>query len=392
MSLPKVVIVIPVYKTDLKWYEKIAINRALEVLGKYHIVFCCPESLDIGLLNEKYGVECAERFDDSYFRSIETYNRLMMSVEFYERFFDFEYMLIYQLDAFVFSDMLERFCKLNFSYIGAPWPHCRWNVYTIRKKKYRFNVGNGGFSLRKIADFVNILKKHQDEVSEWTANEDVFFAYVGRVYQNEFKVAPFRVAMQFAFEFSAKRLYRKNNRQLPFGCHAWIKFGKDIYLDLFRSVNVDIDEYKDLLKSEDIYYEQLVVRRRFNSQIKNGSSFFEIMTVEKNWSVVGLGKLGRQLIKAFLDNGGEITSIYDSRFSDCQKDWEGIRCCNLNDTNQLIKEKGRIIIITINYEQELIEKLESMGLVYGDDFISLCRGYAERFKCFGYKKYLYSSN
>ena len=83
--------------------------------------------------------------------------------------------------------------------------------------------------------------------------------------------------MSFSFECSVKRLYVKNSRQLPFGCHAWTKFAGDFYLKLFKSVNVDINEYKDLLKSEDVYYDQLVVRRRFNSQIKNGSSFLIII-------------------------------------------------------------------------------------------------------------------
>jgi len=44
----------------------------------------------------------------------------MMSPAFYDAFKAFDYILIYQLDAFVFRDELEYFCSLGYDYIGAP--------------------------------------------------------------------------------------------------------------------------------------------------------------------------------------------------------------------------------------------------------------------------------
>lgn len=44
----------------------------------------------------------------------------MLSAEFYDRFAAYEYVLIYQLDAFVFADRLAEFCQMGYDYIGAP--------------------------------------------------------------------------------------------------------------------------------------------------------------------------------------------------------------------------------------------------------------------------------
>lgn len=44
----------------------------------------------------------------------------MLEADFYRRFGKYKYMLIYQLDAFVFSDKLLDFCEMGYDYIGAP--------------------------------------------------------------------------------------------------------------------------------------------------------------------------------------------------------------------------------------------------------------------------------
>ena len=55
--------------------------------------------------------------DDKYFNSafVKAYKDTL-----YSRFEKYEYMLIYQLDAFVFSDRLMEFVEAGYDYIGAP--------------------------------------------------------------------------------------------------------------------------------------------------------------------------------------------------------------------------------------------------------------------------------
>ena len=69
-----VVIVIPLYKTDLRTEEDKSIRQAVAVLGKYPIIAAVPESLDTETLSAEYPELSFERFADGNFRSVRTYN------------------------------------------------------------------------------------------------------------------------------------------------------------------------------------------------------------------------------------------------------------------------------------------------------------------------------
>ena len=144
------VVVIPAYKDELSVTEKISVQQAYRILNAYDICFMAPEKLRHVLENK--GLR-GEYFPDACFESIAAYSRLLLDKEFYERFSDYEYMLLYQMDAFVFSDRLHEFCQLGYDYIGAP-------VHRIYGWPYNLStVGNGGFSLRKISSCIDVLEK-----------------------------------------------------------------------------------------------------------------------------------------------------------------------------------------------------------------------------------------
>jgi hypothetical protein len=129
-------------------------------LGQHSIVFVHPESLDVSTINFD-GRISSEKFPDHYFKSVFGYNRLMLTASFYERFSHSKFILIYQLDAYVFRDELLYWCSKDYDYIGAPWittPNKGFkkvlSLFDSKKKKARseifYKVGNGGFSLRKV--------------------------------------------------------------------------------------------------------------------------------------------------------------------------------------------------------------------------------------------------
>ena len=60
-------------------------------------------------------------FENKNFTSRNSYSKLLLSSKFYERFSDYDYMLIYQLDCLIFSNDLKKWTDLNYDYIGAPW-------------------------------------------------------------------------------------------------------------------------------------------------------------------------------------------------------------------------------------------------------------------------------
>ena len=385
----EVVIVVPMYKVNLEWYEQLALRRVVEVLDKYPIVICCPNDFDLRSTGEHYGIKRSERFANSYFKDVDSYNKLVTSCEFYERFISYKYMLIYQLDAFVFRDNLEYFCSLGYDYIGAPWIQpvglCRF-----KNKIYHLKVGNGGLSLRRVKACIEVLKENNDILSEWHENEDLFFAYCGYAKPKKFRIAPVNVAMKFSFESSVRKVYKKNNYNLPLGCHAWMKYGGDIYPSLFKNAGVNIDKYQELMGYEDSEYIISRFRHRLYVSILRMKSVSNFLPYNSCWSIVCFGKIGKRLAEVFLSDDITINAVYDSNFSANQLEWNGVRLFHFDDIDNLQKEKGRIIIATLTYEKELIEIFEQKGLVYGSDFFSLCREYAKAFNGLGYYKVLYS--
>ncbi len=65
----------------------------------------------------------------------------MLSPTFYDAFQAYRYVLIYQLDALVFSDRLTEWCEMDWDYVGAPWLKCADSPWVGASR-----VGNGGFS------------------------------------------------------------------------------------------------------------------------------------------------------------------------------------------------------------------------------------------------------
>jgi hypothetical protein len=199
-----------------------------------------------------------ERFSPSFFKNIQGYNRLLMSKDFYQRFEKFDYMLIYQLDAYVFEDKLEEWCSFGYDYVGAPI------IGAFEENEYRpsmpVRVGNGGFSLRKIDKYISffsgkknvfsskrIIKnialwkkpytrvfvwlfmmmgwrnKPQSVVEHWNYNEDDFWS--GYLDGSNYILSKpsTKDALGFAFEKYPSEMFNQM-KKLPFGCHAWKKY------------------------------------------------------------------------------------------------------------------------------------------------------------------------
>ena len=255
MEKNQVVIVIPIYQTLINEFEHISLQQCMAVLGHYPIVAVAPESLDIKELEQAYGIQTVARFDDSYFEGIDGYNRLMLSPEFYERFLSYKYLLICQLDVYVFFDQLLQWCSEGYDYIGAPWiPSAKYNnpfyrleltinqfifrLFSINNSRSNYyQTGNGGFSLRNIQAFFDITCSDQKEIKDFLKHqsyryaEDVYWGIYANRKRERVSIPSYKVSMSFAFENHPKLLYKYNKEKLPFGAHAWYKGGR---LDFWR--------------------------------------------------------------------------------------------------------------------------------------------------------------
>jgi len=235
-------VIIPIYRKELTDLEIRSLNQAYSILKQYPIVVVKPETLDLSCLNETYPNLHFESFDDFYFDSIQGYNRLMLSNVFYSRFLDSDFILIYQLDAFVFRDDLSFWCSKDYDYIGAPWLNnpinnqpiisCI-NYLSFRYSEFRNNksrqslfnkVGNGGFSLRKIESFYKATKVYVSKTNDYLQrkrshlyNEDVFWA----TEVPEFSYPDVIEALRFSFDTCPHYSFQLTNGQMPFGCHGW---------------------------------------------------------------------------------------------------------------------------------------------------------------------------
>ena len=265
-------IVIPIYKPHLTDYEKISLTQCMRVLGHYRVWLVAPRSLDISLYQNLYPTLQCIRFDDEFFTDIQAYNRLMLSTVFYEAFTSVEYMLIHQLDAFVFQDDLADWCRRGYDYIGAPWLRDRdftsWHDEAWFRLKQRVatlldlkksdgvtpreiislnGVGNGGLSLRRIPAMLRCLHMFSNKISQYENisayhyNEDVFWGVEVNRYWPFLRIPRYRTALHFAIEFYPQRAIEIYNKgQLPFGCHAWDIHGTDYWRPLFAQYGYQI--------------------------------------------------------------------------------------------------------------------------------------------------------
>lgn len=219
----KVVIVVPLYKIELSKLENISLMQLYRVLGKYPIVYACPEKMRTTLSGSALTVEF---FPDGYFQNVQSYSRLCLEKMFYERFQMFEFMLIYQTDAFVFKDDLSYWCNQGYDYIGAPWP---WILHRTEPFRLKKRVGNGGLSLRRITSILRVLQM-KEKILDTFGNpdelldaEDLFFSYAYTLDLVDFRLPRPAIATQFSLERHNERKVQNilKGGAVPFGCHGW---------------------------------------------------------------------------------------------------------------------------------------------------------------------------
>jgi hypothetical protein len=257
----KVAVIIPFYREELLHNESVSLHQCFKILGNHTIIAIKPERLVLPETITQYPFSKITSFNNSFFANVQGYNRLMLSAEFYDKFIDYKYVLLYQLDAFVFKDELLYWCNQDFDYIGAPWMRKKQypNIiiatlskglqyfakrYDIKKhglpskKQFDDSVGNGGFSLRHVPLFYKICVEQREKIIEYNKhtthhfNEDAFWGIEVNRKKRVLNIPDYATALKFAFEMAPGRAYKINNNQLPFGCHAWdkhIDFWKDIF-------------------------------------------------------------------------------------------------------------------------------------------------------------------
>lgn len=269
---PSVCVVIPVYRNTLTDHETISLTQCIRVLSKYPVALVAPASLDLTPLTNQFPIGEIHTFPDEFFTDVQAYNRLMLSDQFYAAFDRYGYILIHQLDAFVFRDELAEWCRRGYDYIGAPWLRdCDYRGWadelwftwkqriatwldlkkddgvTPREIVSQNRVGNGGFSLRRVSALRRVLREQANRIRAYEKqtmhqyNEDVFFGIEVNRYWPRLRIPDFRTGLRFAVEFYPERAVNEYNKgQLPFGCHAWDVHGTAYWQPIFAQLGYSI--------------------------------------------------------------------------------------------------------------------------------------------------------
>jgi hypothetical protein len=261
-----VAIVVPLsLQAKLSPDEEISLRHLRHFLGRYDKFLVAPKSL-----TPSYPGFAVETFSDKYFGSAKAHAELQLAEHFYKRFDAYRYILMYHLDSLVFSDQLMQWCETDLDYIGAPWITCKDTPFVKTPR-----VGNSGFALIKIEGFLNVF--HSDrytidpdeywarayssepwrvralafpkkylkrlryfngarwEMARWTSrtdgrhNADYFWSDEASKYNEQFRIPSVEVGLRFAFEVAPRLCFEMNNRQLPFGCHAWARYDRSFW-------------------------------------------------------------------------------------------------------------------------------------------------------------------
>lgn len=276
-----VVVVIPIYKNDLDPFEKTSLYYCKHNLNNHYILVISPQSLSKDqifldfLKKEKLKVHY---FEDSFFDGINGYNSLMLNLNFYKTFFNYQYMLIYQLDVLVFSNNLLQWAQKGYDYIGAP-------ILTDEDVPSLETFGNGGLSLRKIQTFIDVLETKKLFYSQskfyrtpyrvsikymfiirilnslkkynipldylkiflyfYKNNEDHFWSYCAKFFTREFQLPSAEESLKFSFEVNPSLSFTYNKNILPFGAHAWNRYDLDFWLNHIPELNEKLNLYRE---------------------------------------------------------------------------------------------------------------------------------------------------
>lgn len=230
--MKKFCIVIPIYKAPSLLERETIKNMFGKIKPTYDVYYVCPERFKdehdvvdeyrmLPDLNTTHNITFTY-FPDKYFESPSSYSQLCLLDDFYRTFSEYEYMYILQLDVWIFRDEFEYWCSIGYDYIGGPiiskgslWQHLP-------------NVGNGGFSLRKISTFIDICDKNGilrtsypeiDKVWDSVEIEDKFICDTLK-YIYHLEMPKVHDAFLFAWDQNANYIYENLTKRMPFGAHA----------------------------------------------------------------------------------------------------------------------------------------------------------------------------
>jgi glycosyltransferase involved in cell wall biosynthesis len=263
-------VVIPTHSEKLTDEEQLSLFNTCALLNKHKIFLVMPETVSDRSIREIMAVKGFSidiiKIDDSWMGSIEKYNNMLMNINFYKLFINYEYILLCHLDAWVFKDELHYWASLDFDWIGAPLFLLRERGnYGLKRLRWPYAM-NGGFSLRRTKkmidlltatdfrvdlvvvskfiyflainlrfDLLKIFLKYFPEMAsnpiefqkKYNVNEDIFFTLACPAFGHPLVTANPIDALYFATEYFSEEILALHLKcSKPFGIHGYEKYLK----------------------------------------------------------------------------------------------------------------------------------------------------------------------
>lgn len=276
---------VPLPSVDLSPDELVSMAQLRKYLDGYDKYLLAPENLSVNIDGFK-----VTPLDCKHFGSAANHNRMLYRTDFWQKFSSYEFVLMYHLDALVFSDQLKEWCGRGIDFIGAPFLVCDSSPWAKEER-----VGNGGFALYRVPAILEVLwrryaadpaKYWEDHywkllqfqaamlrplraaVPKWLkgavtaplrqqlqkmdhieVNErgnDLFWSYEATKYVPEFRIGTVEEGLAFAFETEPAACFQRTYGKLPFGCHAWGRYDREFWEQRLHSTEDDSSEEERL--------------------------------------------------------------------------------------------------------------------------------------------------
>lgn len=356
----KCAVVIPNYKDTLSHNEEISFSQCLSLLGNHDIFFISPN----GVNNVHYlDVKGVKYYSEEYFENRDSYSRFMLESTLYEDFAEYEYILIYQLDAFVFKDELDDFCELGYDYIGAPWPYgiC---LHTVDESKVVY-VGNGGFSLRRVKAFVDWIEKYRYEIKylqeHVTISEDFIIAFLGKL-----NIAPKDVAGRFAVEGFGE-VPDFGVRTGPFGCHNVISYNYIWAKEKYSEFGYRIEPpKKDYAKNGEIKRKEAVIVGDGTKEIRLLEAIDNLLQTESIF-IWGTGFYGKKVLNLCRRYGINIEAFIETQKK--RDDLLGVRI--LESEIFFSQEERKKVIVAMLNDSDVVKELQRHDYKRKQEFVTV---------------------
>lgn len=231
------IVIVPIYKKKLNEIEYLCLSNFRKKLFGFPFSFIAPVDIEDDYYTKKWNGLSIKKFAAWCTDSLDDYNKLLMTPEFYSRFLNYDYMLILQLDGWLIKgkEELKQFVQMGYDYIGAPWEDGGYRYYkrvihgADHIKLLRCftgeticRVGNGGVSLRRIKSMESFFRAYEKERESWNKAEDIFISYYGQKRKYKLKIPSVEVAKQFSLEKDMKMEILSGN--IPMAVHKWEKY------------------------------------------------------------------------------------------------------------------------------------------------------------------------